>query len=446
MGSQWVVGLAPAVVTSHTPQGRADKLCTMTQKYDLGAAPSWGQRLIGIEGLRGLAAAMVIITHTNQRMAPDAGPDWLGTVANLGGQGLTLFFALSGFLLYRPFASAMVNGTSFPELRRYFNNRALRIFPGYVAIFLIVALVAGVAYLRPAELGEVSVAGDQPVGYMTDPLLLISNALMLQTLIPTAIKTGIPVAWSLTVELVFYIVMPLMALIAFKLIGRARKSPVLWASLPIAAMLVIGLAGKFWYALITNPANRAEEYYLEWGGNWTAVLARSFLYHADLFAYGMIAALVLCLYKSGTITPETLQRYRWAALAAGVVCVPIAWKFGYSNSGFAVLSGAVILFVSTPNVRNQPGQLSGILEARPFKIAGTISYSAYLWHMPVILLLQKFGLALPDTIPGWIGNTLIVLAITALLSAVTYKFIEKPPMAFKKRTDSARRRAVPVPV
>jgi peptidoglycan/LPS O-acetylase OafA/YrhL len=415
----------------------------MTQKYDLGAAPSWGQRLIGIEGLRGLAAVMVIITHTNQRMAPEAGPEWLGTVANLGGQGLTLFFALSGFLLYRPFASAMVSGTRFPQLGRYFFNRALRIFPGYVAIFLIVALVAGVAYLRPAEMGEVSVAGDQPVGFMTDPLLLISNALMLQTLVPTAIKTGIPVAWSLTVELVFYVVMPMLALLGFRLIGWARKSAALWVSLPIAAMLVIGLAGKFWYSLITNPASRAEEYYLEWGGNWTAVLARSFLYHADLFAYGMIAALVFCLYESGKITTETLQRYRWVALAAGVVCVPIAWKLGYSNSGFAVLSGAVILFVATPNVRNHPGQFAEALDTIPFKFAGAISYSAYLWHMPVILLLQKFDLALPDTISGWIGNTLIVLAVTTLFSAVTYNFIEKPSMALKKRTDSAKRRAIP---
>lgn len=409
-------------------------LVGMTRKKHSGVAPSWGKRIVGIEGLRGIAALLVIITHTNQRLAPEAGPDWLGSVVNLGGQGLTLFFALSGFLLYRPFVSAMVSGAKMPALGRYFANRALRIFPAYMAIFLLVALVAGVAYTRPAELGEVSVSGDQPVGYLTNPIVLISNLFMVQTLIPEAIKTGIPAAWSLTVEMVFYVVMPLLALAAFKLSRRARTIPAIWATLPIAAMLLIGIAGKAWYALIAHPASDAEAYWLEWGGNWTAVLARSFLYHADLFAFGMAAALIICLHQTGKISAGSLQRIRWSGLAVGAACVAVTWKLGLANSGFAVLSGALILFIAAPAAVGHQGKLAEALNLKPFVAAGAISYSAYLWHMPVILLLHKFHLALPDTIPGWIGNTLIVVALTAALSTVTYRFVEKPAMSLKKRT------------
>lgn len=410
----------------------------MAQNREFMTAPPWGQRLIGIDGLRGLAAVMVVITHTNQRLAPDAGPHWLGSLVNFGGQGLTLFFALSGFLLYRPFASAIVTGSPSPSLRNYFWNRALRIFPAYVVIFLFVALVAGVAYLRPAALGESSVSGTQPVGYMTDPFLLISNALALQTLFPEAIKTGIPAAWSLTVELAFYAVMPLLAVIVLKLRTRSRRTSIWHASIPIIAMIVIGLTGKIWYRLIARPSTSDEAYWLEWGGNWTAVLARSFLYHADLFAWGMLASLLFCLYRSSAIAAGRLQLLRWGALILGCLSAVAGWALSYSNSGFAVLSAAVILFVAIPAGRHGTGRLATIFESPPFKQMGEISYSAYLWHVPVILLMQRLGLVLPDTVAGWIGNTMIVLIVTGALSTLTYMLVERPPMALKKRLDSAR--------
>jgi peptidoglycan/LPS O-acetylase OafA/YrhL len=333
----------------------------------------------------------------------------------------------------------MVSGTKLPALGRYFLNRALRILPAYLAIVLFVALVAGVAYTRPAELGEASVTGEQPVGYLTDPLVLFSNLFMVQTLIPEAIKTGIPAAWSLTVEMVFYIVMPLLALAAFKLSRRARVIPAAWSVMPIAAMLITGIAGKSWYSQIANPTNAAESYWLEWGGNWTAVLARSFLNHADLFAFGMAAALVLCLHESGRISLLTLQRIRWSGLACGASCVALAWKLHLANSGFALLAGALILFIAAPATAGDQGKFAQVLNLKAIVAAGTISYSAYLWHIPVILVLQKFSLTLPDTIPGWIGNTLIVIALTAALSTVTYRFIEKPAEALKKRVPHTHR-------
>src|SRR5882762_1926129 len=88
--------------------------------------PSWGSRLIGIEGLRALAATSVLdhhtVTHAPFKAELGAIGQW--AVPNLA-SGLTLFFALSGFLLYRPFASAVIRGEALPSTRAYLRNRAL---------------------------------------------------------------------------------------------------------------------------------------------------------------------------------------------------------------------------------------------------------------------------------------------------------------------------------
>ena len=65
--------------------------------------------------------------------------------------GLTLFFALSGFLLYRPFAAAIVRAERPPYVRAYLTNRALRILPAYIAILILVGLIFGAANLTSPE-------------------------------------------------------------------------------------------------------------------------------------------------------------------------------------------------------------------------------------------------------------------------------------------------------
>jgi peptidoglycan/LPS O-acetylase OafA/YrhL len=76
------------------------------------------------------------------------------------------------------------------------------------------------------------------------------------------------------------------------------------------------------------------------------------------------------------------------------------------------------------------------LEFGPIKYLGLISYSFYLWHVPVIHLLDRYHLVFPETIWGLAGNGVLVLVVTVALSALTYHFVEERALRFKVRTGS----------
>ena len=180
------------------------------QVPELSVRPSWGKRLIGIEGLRGFAAVSVIFHHVGQHMTDPATTGVVGYLARLSTHGLTLFFALSGFLLYRPFATALLAGKEIPSISAYARNRFLRIYPAYLVIFLLVSLVFGAAYIN----GEPAAGTDKAVGYLTDPLAIGLNLILAQTYVPAFLLTGVGTAWSLTAEIAFYVALPILVLLA----------------------------------------------------------------------------------------------------------------------------------------------------------------------------------------------------------------------------------------
>jgi peptidoglycan/LPS O-acetylase OafA/YrhL len=91
----------------------------------------------GVEGVRAIAAVSVLVFHCWRYSAEGPSRADLGLVNRFVlphlSLGVTLFFCLSGFLLYRPFVAAALDGSSFPKVGTYFRNRALRILPAYWA-------------------------------------------------------------------------------------------------------------------------------------------------------------------------------------------------------------------------------------------------------------------------------------------------------------------------
>ncbi|GAB3284781.1 acyltransferase family protein [Microbacterium lacusdiani] len=399
---------------------------TVTRERQVIAAQG---RLAGLEGLRGIAALGVLVGHAGPRFGPASGGGIVGEAFDYGRMGLVLFFALSGFLLYRPFAAAIMGDRPAPDIRRYTRSRFFRIWPGYLAIFALVAWVFGVASLGAEQQG--GKFGAQPFGYMTDPGMIVANLFMAQTLFPDTLRTGISVAWSLTVELVFYIVMPIIA-VAVLSVRRGRPGTVGGALIAPALLLVIGFAGKSWFHLVTEPANAAEAQAMAWGANWTSVLARSFLYHADLFAWGMVAAVICNLIAAGRISAVAGARLRWIGLAVGVAAVLVGRIVDTTDSGIAVLAAALVLFVAAPRSDGGVPRVARTLETWPFVQAGLISYSVYLWHMPVIAFLERAGFPRQEGLAGWLGMVALVFAITVGLSFATYHLVEKPAMRFGK--------------
>src|SRR4051794_14188475 len=144
-----------------------------TGEGDLAVHPSWGRRLVGIEGLRGFAALSVLVHHVTIRLADSDRIGWFAQVGDWLTHGLTLFFVLSGFLLFRPFAASIVESRPLPSIKKYARNRFLRIYPAYLVIVLLVGLVFGAAYTEGPPQG-----GSVDIGYLTDPVTLLADALI----------------------------------------------------------------------------------------------------------------------------------------------------------------------------------------------------------------------------------------------------------------------------
>lgn len=398
-------------------------------------APSSETRLLGIEGLRAAAALSVMLGHFNLHLVPrEFLSPVLQKVLNIAGQGLTLFFVLSGFLLFGPFLTATARGAPF-DVPRYFLNRILRIYPAYIAIFAVTALVLGLAYTKAVSAGDAGVEGTaDTIGRLTGSGPIAANLFLVHTLTPWTIKTGLGVSWSLTAEICFYLVLPVLAAIALRM--GPRFGPNLSAVIVSLGMIVVGLACRtIGNAQVDGDA--AAQFYQQWGGNWLAVYLRSILCQADLFGVGMLA--VVAFRHSTTITKSGYwNRFRlslYGAAVMGLVLSRLDHEFG-----FAVFFAASLLIVTTATNAGRPHRLAAILEWAPVRALGVISYSFYLWHLPVIWGVYKWQLheRQPDTFLAVATSYGLVLAITIALSSATYLAIERPALLLKSRPNRSR--------
>lgn len=97
-------------------------------------------RLVGLDGLRGVLSLCVILVHTTAHFSPTI----LGkTHIYALGQAIVIFFVMSGFLIYYPFAKALLEDRNpFAGMKRYARARGMRVFPAYIVIFLFANLTA----------------------------------------------------------------------------------------------------------------------------------------------------------------------------------------------------------------------------------------------------------------------------------------------------------------
>jgi peptidoglycan/LPS O-acetylase OafA/YrhL len=390
--------------------------------------PSSGRRLDGIEGLRGLAAFSIVVVHT-WGLAPGGPPGLRGFGAYLNdlSYGVTLFFTLSGFLLYRPFADALVRGSDRPSFSRYLRNRALRIAPAYLVILLLSALVLGSVFVRGPN-------GELDHGRLADPGLLLRAALLVQDYQPSTLLTGIGPAWSLAVEVVFYLSLPLLVLIAWRLGARSRAvSRRIAAGLaPAAVLLIIGLAGKAAAMWAVQPASA----YAGYRTDWHSVLERSFVCQADLFAFGMALAVFHSAWKAGKV--RLPSRWRLIAIGTGLGAYAVSVRvsttehqlsYSYYNTLIALACSMVAALVVL-EARPKTSRLVRLLDSKPFVAAGLISYSVFLWHGQLIFNLRDSGLLFGGG-TGLLLNVAIVVAVTVALSVLTYTFVEAPALRLK---------------
>ena len=394
-------------------------------------------RLTGIEGLRAVAAGSIVLYHVWIYGTP-SGPVDAGYISRFVlphlSVGVTLFFALSGYLLYRPIASSLLATGEVPDVRNYLRNRALRILPAYWVVLAAVAVVLPAALLRrsPSEL---------VLDRLVDrPDILVTNALLVHNYAPASLDTGIGPAWSLAVEVVFYLSLPALALLARYFFRRARGSPgrLLALLAAPAALLLLGAAGKAATAWLMSGDLPGH-----------AILARSFLSFADLFAPGMVLAVLHVLVTRGQVRLPRL----WALIVVGTLLVDVAlvvvltdrgilWDWGVANPYQRLTALACVLLVALvvlpPSAPGRRSPLVRILDSRPLFLMGLASYSLFLWHEPITRVLTEQGLTFAGR-GGFAANIAVIAVISGVLAAATYRLVERPALARKVGGTTAHR-------
>jgi peptidoglycan/LPS O-acetylase OafA/YrhL len=397
--------------------------------------PSHGSRLPGVDGLRAIAAGSIVVFHV-WAIGSVGGPVALGSLSRSVlpklPLGVTLFFVISGFLLYRPFAAAIIRAERGPGLFKYLRNRALRILPAYWVILLLTGLVLRTTLLHPLP--------DLRAGsLLLRPAALVMDAFFVQNYHPATIMTGIGPAWSLAIEVVFYLTLPLLALLGGALArGASTRSGRRLATLaPAAAFLVIGLSGKLAALLLLPP--EADPALLGWTADWSSVVERSFWAQADLFSFGMVVAVIRTDVEDGAVHLPSWWR---GATVAGFVLVALgatrlADAGAIGGHGFGTLMAlACALFLALVVLQPVHGArepiLVRVLESRILAGIGLISYSLFLWHEPLIRWMHDHDLTLPGR-KGFVANLFIIALVGGLLSATTYVFVEAPALRRRRR-------------
>ena len=360
-----------------------------------------------LDGYRALAVCLVLTTHIGFFSGVILFPG-VGLVIARMDFGVTLFFLLSGFLLYRPWARAAMRGAKAPNIRVFALRRSGRILPAYwvMAGVVLVAL----PFLLPTARAD-----------WTDWVKYLGLVHIYGPNLPLA---GLSQIWSLATELAFYVVLPLLAWVAGRF-GRGdpqRSSDYqLWV-----LTCCLGLAVAFNY-VSTGPLSDT----LAVAGTWLPA-------HLDWFAAGMALAVIQTRLALATPprwmtvvrrlaqdTPTCLVlAIALFALASTPIAGPAAFESSHTPQTILTKNG---LYLAIAVALLLPGFLGGnqaqhsiwgrILTSRVVVYLGMVSYGVFLWHMAVLTVLAhelSWGAQWGTFIVLWIGTAIVALGIATL--------------------------------
>lgn len=374
-----------------------------------------------LDGYRALAALAVVAFHvlSYARLRGSTVLDdvWL----RLGNYGVTIFFLLSGFLLWRPYVVRHLDGRPPRPTGEFLRARVLRILPAYWA-----ALAALLFVFRLARPGPL----DDTLAYFG----------LVQTYRSGTFLGGLGVAWTLCLEASFYLMVPGLAWLVHRASRSRARDLVARMRVQLAVLAGLYAVAVAWRlaVLLVKPDSRLALYWLP--------------AYLDWFALGMLAAVIHTWSSRGGRLPRWIADLAGApwlcwALAAGVygVCTQLGLPAGFSaptpaqTMGRFLLNGTSALLLLLPGMLGDSGQggIRRALSSRALVWFGSISYGIYLWH--TIWLRQVEQWVSAGQYPGGVVAVLAaVLALTVATAAISFETIEKPAMRLRW---SRRRRA-----
>jgi peptidoglycan/LPS O-acetylase OafA/YrhL len=402
-------------------------------------APADRTRFPCFNGYRAIAAMGVLLFHAGffGGYTFQHHPLGLATFFARLDIGVSIFFLVSGFLLYRPFVAAHFARRPAPDVRSYVRRRALRILPAYWAALTVIAFVLDAA-------PDVKTARGFALHYG-----------LVQIYVPGRAVGGLAQTWSLATELSFYAFLPLYAWF----LGRRPRAPRRQLHAELAGVATL-YATSFVFRLFAETFFPTRPELKLW-----------LLSTTDLFALGMGIAVVSAWYATRPAQPRLVGHrafpavsWALAAVAFWAVAIPLDMglfaAFPFDRIDFAqelarqALYGIAAGFLLLPGVFGPQGRgaIRRFLASRVMQFLGLVSYGVFLWHLWVNTQVRKWldhatldsrrllRTAGGDLVPFPLFLALVVV-LSVALAAASYALVERPFLRLKARPN-ARRRAV----
>jgi peptidoglycan/LPS O-acetylase OafA/YrhL len=390
------------------------------------------------DGLRAISAVSILLCHTAW-VSGFTSRSFFGAYTSRLDVSISVFFMISGFLMYRPFAVSHLSERQSPNLSKYFERRLLRIIPAYWLALTVLTYVMHLITLGPGWQG------------------VVIHYLLLQNYFPGAVFYGITQAWTLCVEMSFYFFLPLFAYLVVRRRGRRPgrepRHQLAWELGGVATLYVFSVAFRCWALLLplTKTVNGRQvelcSPHCFTQPAYASLLPDWLPSYLDVFALGMLLAVVSAWYAERRTESPFFQRrlFPWASwFGAFLLFILVSHVMSDHNILYVAnlrinlerqgLEGAIAFLLLLPAVFGPQDTtlIRRALRSWPLASLGVISYGLYLWHLNLITQVQEWTGWHDNKVPFWLLSV-AVLGVTIPFAAASYFGLERPLLRLKNR-------------
>ena len=346
--------------------------------------------ITGLDGIRAIAVIMVLAYHLKLALFKS------------GFLGVTVFFVLSGYLITGILISEVEEEGTI-DLKNFWLRRIRRLVPAVMSMAVVIIFVSAVVnkiiFTKGCKDFLASVLGFNNWWQIFNKVSYFEAA---------GVPSPFTHCWSLAIETQFYLIYPLILLGIYKLVksrgeGRAKRG-LLFAGVT----LLLALISVILMIVLFDPQQDASRVY----------------YGTDTRAFSLLFGALLAILWDYRMVPRRLSAsvnmvlgsVSFAVLLVMTIAINGSSNFWYRGGQFF---GTILTVLMVYAVSGRKTWLSRFLSNPVLKWIGDRSYSIYLWHYPIILLISKGIKA-----SWWI--TLIEIVLSVVLAELSYRFIETP--------------------
>lgn len=346
--------------------------------------------ITGLDGIRAIAVIMVLAYHLKLALFKS------------GFLGVTVFFILLGYLITGILISEVEEEGTI-DLKNFWLRRIRRLVPAVMSMAVVIIFVSAVVnkiiFTKGCKDFLASVLGFNNWWQIFNKVSYFEAA---------GVPSPFTHCWSLAIETQFYLIYPLILLGIYKLVksrgeGRAKRG-LLFAGVT----LLLALISVILMIVLFDPQQDASRVY----------------YGTDTRAFSLLFGALLAILWEYRMVPRRLSAsvnmvlgsVSFAVLLVMTIAINGSSNFWYRGGQFV---GTILTVLVIYTVSGRKTWLSRFLSNPVLKWIGDRSYSIYLWHYPIILLISKGIKA-----SWWI--TLIEIVLSVVLAELSYRFIETP--------------------